>query len=145
MLACRMKKPFCLLPLCIGCALLLTNPVRAQVPTEQPVPGIEQRVYTYVEQMPQLLTGGGNRAVEEAIKQRLFIARKDSKECKGSKLQVQFTVDATGAVKDPRIERGLTAACNEAVLAAVRKLPTFSPGVQNGRKVAVFLTVPVLF
>ncbi|GAB3668699.1 hypothetical protein GCM10027594_33970 [Hymenobacter agri] len=129
----------------VGCALLLTNLAKAQVPTQQPVPGIEQRVYTYVERMPQLLTGGGTRAVEEAIKKRLAIARKDSKECKGSKLQVQFTVDATGAVKDEHIERGLTAACDAAVLAAVRKLPAFIPGVQNGRKVAVRLTVPVLF
>lgn len=140
-----MKKISRFLQLGFGCAALLVSPAQAQAPTQAAPAGIDQRVYTYVERMPQLMTGGGNRAVEEAIKQRLAIARKDSKECQGSKLQVQFTVDATGAVKDPRIERGLTEACNAAVLAAVRRLPAFSPGRQNGQKVAVFLTIPVAF
>jgi len=126
--------------------LLFAGSARAQAPT-QAVPGSEQRVYTYVEQMPQLPgSSGGNRAVQEAILQRLVMAKKEAKACKGGKVLVQFTVDATGVVKDAHIERGLdSAACNEAVLAAVLKLPAFSPGVQNGHKVAVFLTVPISF
>ncbi|MCI1186694.1 energy transducer TonB [Hymenobacter sp. DH14] len=129
-----------------GFLLLAARPAPAQTsPAPQPAAGIEQRVYTYVEQMPQLPGGGGNRAVQEAIKQRLVIARKAAKGCAGGQVQVQFTVDAAGAIKDAHIERGLDAVCNEAVLAAVRQLPAFSPGVQNGRKVAVRLTVPVPF
>jgi protein TonB len=133
------------LQLSFGFAVLLAGSVRAQAPTQAAPAGIEQRVYTYVERMPQLPgSGGGNRAVQEAIMQRLVIAKKDARACKGGKVLVQFTVDATGVVKDAHIERGLdNAACNEAVLAAARKLPAFSPGVQNGQKVAVFLTVSV--
>ena len=124
--------------------LLAACSAQAQTsPAPSPATDIEQRVYTYVEQMPQLPGGGGNRAVQEAIKQRLVVAKKDAKACKGSEVQVQFTIDATGVMKDPRIVRGLDAACNEAVLAAVGKLPAFSPGMQNGRKVAVMLTIPV--
>ena len=127
-----------------GFLLLAACPAQAQTsPAPSPAADIEQRVYTYVEQMPQLPGGGGNRAVQEAIKQRLVVAKKDAKACKGSEVQVQFTIDATGVMKDPRIVRGLDAACNEAVLAAVGKLPAFSPGMQNGRKVAVMLTIPV--
>ena len=139
-----MNKSSHFLKLTIGFALLLAGTAHAQAPTQAAPAGIEQRVYTYVEQMPQLPgSGGGNRAVQEAIKQRLVIAKKDAKACKGSEVQVQFTIDATGVVKNPRIVRGLDAACNEAVLAAVGKLPTFNPGRQNGRKVAVMLTIPV--
>ena len=130
----------------IGFAVLLAGSAQAQaqaqVPT-QSMPGIEQRVYTYVEQMPQLPGGGGNRTVQEAIKQRLVVAKKDARNCRGSQVDVQFTVDATGVVKNAHIVRGPNAVCNEAVLAAVGKLPAFSPGMQNGRRVAVMLTVPV--
>jgi protein TonB len=125
-----------------GFLLLVTCPARAQT---APAAGIEQRVYTYVEQMPQLPGGGGRSTVLGAIRERLVIARNAAKGCEGGLVQVQFTVDATGAVQNPHIVRGLTAACNDAVLAAVRKLPAFSPGRQNGQKVAVQLTIPVSF
>ncbi len=144
--SCRMNVLSHVFRLSAGFLLLAACPAQAQtVPTTPPAARTEQRVYTYVEQMPQLPGGGGNRTVVEAIKQRLIIARKEAKGCTGGQVVVQFMVDATGAVQTPHIVRGLDAACNDAVLAAVRQLPAFSPGRQNGQKVAVQLTIPVSF
>jgi len=41
--------------------------------------------------------------------------------------------------------QGLGHGCDEAALAAVRQLPEFRPGRQNGCPVAVAYTAPLLF
>ena len=41
--------------------------------------------------------------------------------------------------------KSLGAAYDEAVLAAVRQLPRFTPGKQDGKAVDVSFTVPILF
>jgi hypothetical protein len=104
-----------------------------------------RKVYPYVEQMPTLPSGAGNAALEEAIKQRLQLSPAEAEACKGGRIQVKFIVEPNGAVSEPHIERGLAQACNEAVLAAVKRLPTFNPGMQNGEKVPVYLTAFVSF
>ena len=58
---------------------------------------------------------------------------------------VSFIVDSEGSVQAPAIVKGMSPAYDEAVLAAVRQLPRFAPGKQNGKAVAVVFTVPILF
>lgn len=100
---------------------------------------VEQKVYTYVEQMPQLPGGGGNPAIVAAVQQRLVVPA-DAQE---GRVFASFTVGPQGAVTDARIVKGLGPSTDAAVLAAVGKLPTFVPGKQNGRVVSVSYTVPV--
>ena len=52
-------------------------------------------------------------------------------------------VRPTGEVSDASIVRGLCAACDAAVLAAIGKLPRFVPGRLGGQPVAVALSLPV--
>ncbi|WP_425554343.1 energy transducer TonB [Hymenobacter glaciei] len=44
---------------------------------------------------------------------------------------VEFTVDQTGVAQNGRIIRHVAGGCDEAALAAVRKLPRFNPGTQG--------------
>ncbi|TPG62393.1 energy transducer TonB [Hymenobacter nivis] len=97
-------------------------------------------VYTYVEQMPQLPGGGSNAAIMAAIQARVA----PTGGC-GGKVFVSFVVGPSGVVREAKIIKGLAASCDEAVLAAVRQLPRFSPGRQNRRPVSVVLTVPITF
>lgn len=129
-----------------------TAPITAQriypggspsVPGSAPVANAETKVYTYVEQMPQLPTGGGSAAIGAAIRQAIPAATAGA--CPGGRVFVAFTVQPDGTVTDAKIVKGLSNACDEATLAAVGKLPRFVPGKQNGRAVAVSFTVPVQF
>ncbi|MGI4863063.1 MAG: energy transducer TonB [Janthinobacterium lividum] len=97
------------------------------------------RVYTYVEQMPTLPGGGGSAAILNAIYQRLVVPR-DAAE---GRVFVRFVVNAEGAITTPAIVKGVSPKTDAAVLAAVGKLPRFSPGKQNGRVVQVEFTLPV--
>ena len=104
-------------------------------------PDDKDKVYTYVEQMPQLPTGGNMKAIIEAIQSNIvYPAMKEE-----GRVFAKFTVGADGKVRDPSIVKGLNDAADNAVLQAIRQLPTFKPGMQNSKLVAVSFTVPVEF
>jgi TonB family protein len=102
----------------------------------------EPKVYTYVEQMPQLPTGGG---VGGIVKQVLDNFTYPAGPHQQGRVFASFTVQADGSVSNTKIVKGLAPAHDAAVLAAIQKLPHFLPGKQSGRAVAVNFTVPVVF
>ncbi|MGI4819978.1 MAG: energy transducer TonB, partial [Janthinobacterium lividum] len=99
-------------------------------------------VYTYVDQMPQLSSGGGVQAITKQILDNFVYPAGEHKQ---GRLFASFTVAATGDVADVKIIKGLATAYDEATLAAIQKLPRFVPGKQSGKPVAVNFTVPITF
>ncbi|QIL78441.1 TonB family protein [Hymenobacter sp. HDW8] len=98
------------------------------------------RVYTYVEQMPQL----PNAASISATIQEL-LGEPGGQAAPGQRrVFVSFTVGPHGGVYAVKLQKGVGGATDAAVLAAVQRLPRFVPGKQNGRPVAVSFTVPVV-
>jgi TonB family protein len=119
--------------------LTLAQPAAAQGSSD------EDKVYTYVEQMPQLPGAGGNQAIVAAIQERLVYPEQARRDNVTGRVFVSFTVSTEGGVKDAKIIKGLGSGLDEATLAAVSQLPRFIPGKQNGRAVSVSFTVPVTF
>jgi len=99
-------------------------------------------VYTFVEQMPALPTGGGMGGIVKQIQDNLVYPSGPHQE---GRVFVSFVVLADGSVGDTKVIKGLTPAYDEAVVAAIQQLPRFVPGQQSGRPVAVSFTVPVTF
>ena len=118
---------------------LMPLPGAAPVPAP---PVVEDKVYTYVEQMPTL--GGSISGVSPALQAALQLPAEVREGRTEGQVFVNFVVRPDGRVSDEKVVRGLSDACNAAALAAVRALPRFEPGKQNGRVVSVQLTVPVL-
>ena len=114
---------------------------------DRPNDSNEPKVYTFVEQMPELPTGGGNTSIVQAIQDKLIYpkAAASSTAATEGRVFVSFTVAADGLVVDPKVVKTLGPAYDEAVLVAIRQLPRFRPGQQQGRAVAVSFTVPVMF
>jgi TonB family protein len=124
-----------------GAVVTVTRvPVRPAPP--QPTTSTGDKIFTYVEQMPQLPGGGGQPAIVQAIQNKLVYPVGEKTE---GRVFVKFTVAADGAVHDTEIVKGLTPTFDSAVLAAVKQLPQFEPGKQNGKPVAVTFTVPIQF
>jgi len=108
--------------------------------SSQPEPVSRDKVYTYVEQMPALPGGGGMRGVVEAIEQRLVLPPGAPE----ARVFVTFVISREGTVTAPQLLKGSGSdRTDEAVLAAVAKLPRFTPGKQNGQLVNVQLTMPL--
>lgn len=58
---------------------------------------------------------------------------------------VKFYVDTLGHVCDPQIVRGLDSALDREVLRVVRLFPEFTPGQHEGKKVNVYMNLPIRF
>jgi TonB family protein len=112
----------------------------------QPTTSSGHKVYTYVEQMPKLPGDGGQRAIVEAIQRKLVYPKAKAGEAlPDGRVFANFVVDTDGTVQNATIVKSLSAVFDNAVLAAIRQLPRFEPGKQNGKAVAVSFTVPIEF
>jgi protein TonB len=101
------------------------------------------RVYTYVEQMPQLPRGGGMGAVVMELQRRVRWPEADLRKQYNSRATVYLEVSPTGTVQNVKLLRttGLVS-LDSAFTTAAKALPRFTPGYQNGQPVTVSLVVP---
>jgi|SRR6476661_3728957 len=106
---------------------------------------VENKVYTYVEQMPELPGGGGNAAIVAAIQKATRYPPLALRNQVEGRIFVSFTVNAQGDVSDVKVVKGLGSGLDEETIRAVKTLPKFRPGKQNGRAVSVSFTVPITF
>ena len=102
-----------------------------------PVP--ENQVFSQVEQIPTLPSGGSEAIIQAAIQE---LIRYPEHVISGD-TQVSFVVEPDGRITRPVLLSSLGIATDKAVLDAVLRLPHFEPGRQRGQAVAVRLRVPV--
>lgn len=98
----------------------------------------EDEIFVVVEQMPKIK--GGIQALVSLIKYP-DEARANNIE---GRVFVQFVVDKSGQVRDPKLIKGIGHGCDEAALLAVSELE-FEPGEQRDQKVAVRYSLPIVF
>ncbi|SFQ21518.1 TonB family C-terminal domain-containing protein [Hymenobacter arizonensis] len=95
--------------------------------------------------MPQLPGGGGEKAILQAIQQRLVYPPRALQAQVEGRVYVNFIVTATGRVDKIEVVKSLVADCDSAVVQAVKRLPRFTPGREEGKAVWVQYTLPVTF
>ncbi len=111
-----------------------TDPTLAQVGSDKH----DDSTFVIVEQMPVLV--GGLAGVQSNLRYPEI-----AKEAGVSgRVIVQFVVDETGEVVDPKIIRGIGSGLDEAALEAVRQA-VFKPGEQRGKPVRVKMSIPITF
>jgi TonB family protein len=107
----------------------------------------QAKVYTAVEQMPQLPKASRKDTGQQAVIAAIQRACRYPAEALRNRVQgtvlVGFTVNQQGEVRDVRVEKGLSTDLDEATVAAVKTLPLFRPGKQGGQNVAVRYTLPI--
>jgi hypothetical protein len=90
--------------------------------------------YPLVEQRPQLPGGGGMATMLAAVQQRIVLP---ANALADRPVFARFVVGTAGQIEAAEIVMGTNPTVDAAVLAAVRQLPTFVPGRQNGQPVRV--------
>ena len=106
---------------------------------------VDANIYISVEQMPELPGGGGQSAIVAAIQRAVKYPSRAIAAGVEGKVYASFTVNSKGDVVDLKIVKGLGAGLDEETLRAIKTLPRFIPGKQNGREVSVSFTVPVTY
>ncbi|MFC6222228.1 TonB family protein [Hymenobacter artigasi] len=110
-----------------------------------PPPPAPPVVYDMVDQMPELPGGGGPAAIVTNIQQHLVYPKVPTAERHTGRVFASFVVTDKGEVQAAKVIKGLSPAYDEAVIAAIRQLPNFVPGMKDGKAVNVSFTVPLLF
>ena len=96
-------------------------------------------VYVFVEQSPELIGGLSGLQAKVTYPE---IARKANVE---GRVIVQFIVDETGNVRNAEILRGAGAGLDEEATRVIMEEAKFIPGRQDGKPVAVRLSIPIVF
>ncbi|WP_177204658.1 TonB family protein [Hymenobacter arizonensis] len=118
---------------------------RTQAQSYVPYPGDTTQVFSYVEQMPALPTGGGNLALVKAIQK---LVKQPAEVLEGrteGHVIVRVVIGASGVPRQATVVQSLSPACDAAALDAVRRMPRLVPGRYGGQPVPVLLSVPVVF
>ncbi len=106
---------------------------------------VADKPYYSVEQMPELPGGGGQMAIVAAIQKAVRYPSSALRNGVEGKVFVSFVVDPKGEVTDVKIVKGLGSGLDEETMRAIKTLPRFIPGKQNGREVSVAFTVPITY
>ncbi|WP_169515130.1 TonB family protein [Hymenobacter norwichensis] len=104
----------------------------------------EEKVYTYVEQMPTIPGAPTMVSISTALQAALVLPAEVREGKSEGQVYVNFVVRPDGSTSDAKVVRSLCPTCDQAALAAVKALPHLTPGKQNGKTVSVQMTIPVV-
>ena len=106
---------------------------------------LTDEVYNVAEQMPQF--PGGEAAMFQFISKNLIYP--PMAQCYNGDLQghviCRFIVEKDGSLSNISVIRSLDTTCDNEAVKAIKKMPKWIPGKQNGQIVRVYYTIPILF
>ena len=107
------------------------------------VPVNTEMVYSFVETQPQF--PGGDFMLNDFISHNVRYPEVDMKKGVQGRVIIQFIVDKSGKVRDPKILRSVSPTIDAEAIRVVNLLPDFVPGRQNGEAVSVKYNLPISF
>lgn len=99
--------------------------------------------FVTAEVMPQFV--GGNEALVRYMQKNLRYPPLALRNNVEGKVYISFTVQASGAIADVQVLKGLGYGTDEEATRVVKDMPAWTPGQQNKRSVAVRYTLPITF
>jgi len=88
---------------------------------------------------------GGEEAMMKYIYSNIHYPEEAMENGIEGRVVARFTINREGRVEDIRIDGSVHPSLDDEVVRILNSLPAFNPAVQNGRKVPVFMYIPVVF
>lgn len=103
----------------------------------------QDKPFTTVEQMPTFPGGEGelNAFISKNLKYPVTAQENGIQ----GRVTIRFVVTASGDISDVKVMRGIDPACDKEAVRVVKSMPKWVAGKQNGRNVAVYFTLPIVF
>jgi periplasmic protein TonB len=101
------------------------------------------KTHDFVEVMP--VYPGGYKALMEYISKNTRYPSSSQRVGNQGTVHVQFVIDASGAVTDVKVIRGVDAACDKEAARVISKMKPWHAGNQNKRAVKVRMVLPIKF
>ncbi len=103
----------------------------------------EDVIHVYVEIMPNF--PGGSAELQKYLSTHIKYPAMSQEMGSEGRVVVQFVIDKDGSITNPTVVRGVDAYLDKEAIRVISGMPKWKPGVQNGKKVRVKYTVPVVF
>lgn len=103
----------------------------------------EEKPEHHVEQMPQY--PGGEMELMKYLSSNIKYPTMAAEQGIEGRVVLQFVVGKDGRISDVKVVRTLDPACDKEAVRVVKSMQKWIPGMQNGRNVPVYFTLPVLF
>lgn len=97
----------------------------------------------FAEQMP--VYPGGDEALNNFIQRNIRYPKKAIEKKLGGTVWVQFIIDNTGKIVDPKIIKSVSPELDKEALRIIGLMPNWSPGKNNGLNTNVFVKLPIKF
>ncbi|MCI5909916.1 MAG: energy transducer TonB, partial [Bacteroides thetaiotaomicron] len=104
---------------------------------------VEDVIHVSVEVMPEF--PGGSAELLKYLSTHIKYPTMSQEMGSQGRVIVQFVVDKDGSITNPTVVRGVDAYLDKEAIRVISGMPKWKPGVQNGKKVRVKYTVPVVF
>lgn len=88
---------------------------------------------------------GGIEEMYKYIAQNLKYPVVDQEMGIEGRVTIQFVVSKTGDISDIQLKKGVSVNCDKEAVRVIKSMPKWIPGMQNGHKVAVYFTIPIVF
>ncbi|MBK7429300.1 MAG: energy transducer TonB [Saprospiraceae bacterium] len=101
-------------------------------------------LYSAVDTMPSF--ENGERGLMEYLSKNIKYPTKAREKGIMGTVIASYIIDENGQVLEPVIKSGIGYGCDEEVLRIIREMPEkWNPGIKNGKRVPVRMTLPVKF
>ena len=104
---------------------------------------VEDIIHVSVEVMPEF--PGGAAELLKYLSTHIKYPTMSQEIGSQGRVIVQFVVDKDGSITNPTVVRGVDAYLDKEAIRVISGMPKWKPGVQNGKKVRVKYTGPVVF
>lgn len=108
-------------------------------------PGLQEdeKIYTYVDQMPDF--PGGEGGLKDFLATNIKYPEAAKNEGIQGKIYIQFVVDKDGSITEVKVAKGLSTELNNEAVRVVNTLPKWKPGKHKGEIVKVRIAIPIMF
>ena len=120
-----------------------THSTATRVSTSQTDGNKSKKVYNSVEQMPEF--PGGIAAMMNYLTQNIQYPANAAKNRVEGRVVLQFVVEKDGQIGEVKIARSVDPELDAEAVRVVKSMPSFEPGLQDGKPVAVWYTLPISF
>ena len=124
-------------------AVDVTQQQQSNVPPKISNENDDKEVFVSVEHNPEF--PGGMQELYKFIAENLKYPAEAHENGIQGRTVVRFIVEKDGSVSNVDILKGFDANCDKEAVRVVQSLPNFKPGMQNGKPVRVYYTLPINF
>ena len=110
---------------------------------QTPAANQDKQIFMHVEQMPEF--PGGNDALMKWLMENVKYPEEAKKQGIQGAVSLRFIVTPDGSVEDVKVMKSLDPLLDQEAVRALKLLPKFTPGRQNGKAVYVYYSLPVRF